>query len=78
MAWEEYLGKTIGFAKVMGDMPFSDGSLATEIMNYSLNPQGFLESKLRLMPLIPHAWSEGTPDYIYGHCYSSNYWNGYL
>tara|TARA_R100001594_G_scaffold11979_1_gene26848 strand:+ start:12081 stop:14408 length:2328 start_codon:yes stop_codon:yes gene_type:complete len=60
MAWEEYLGKTVGFAKVMGKMPYSDGSLALEIMNLTLNPEGFLESKFRIMPLIPNEWSDSS------------------
>ena len=65
MSWEEYLGKTVGFAKVMGDMPFSDGSLALEIMNLSLNSNGFLESKFRIMPLIPDEWSDSSSTGVY-------------
>jgi hypothetical protein len=61
MAYEEYQGKTIGFAKVMGELPVSDGSLAYEIMNYTANEEGFLENKFKIMPLIPTEWSvDGT------------------
>tara|TARA_Y100000034_G_scaffold105955_1_gene134283 strand:+ start:490 stop:2784 length:2295 start_codon:yes stop_codon:yes gene_type:complete len=56
VAWNDYRGKTVGFAKVMGEVPFSDGSLAYEIMNFNLNEEGFLESRFRLMPLIPDEW----------------------
>ena len=37
MSWPEYKGKTIGFAKVMGQLPVSDGSVAYEIMKLSWN-----------------------------------------
>ena len=56
MSWPDYEGKTVGFAKIMGELPLSDGSLAYEIMNFSITEEGFLESKFRLMPLIPDEW----------------------
>jgi len=57
LAWKEYLGRTIGFAKVMAEAPFSDGTLAFEIFNFNLNERGFLESRFRIMPLIPSQWA---------------------
>ena len=41
MAFPEYLGKTVGFAKVMGELPVSDGTVAYEIMNFTATPTGF-------------------------------------
>lgn len=57
MAWPEYKGKTVGFAKVMGELPVSDGTVAYEIMNFTATPTGFLENKFKLMPLIPNEWN---------------------
>lgn len=61
MAWPEYKGKTIGFAKVMGELPVSDGTVAYEIMNFTATPTGFLENKFSLMPLIPTEWNMESP-----------------
>ena len=57
MAFPEYLGKTVGFAKVMGELPVSDGTVAYEIMNFTATPTGFLENTFKLMPLIPNEWN---------------------
>jgi len=58
MSWPDYKGLTVGFSKVMGELPVSDGSLAYEIMNFTANEEGFLESKMFNMPLIPKAWNQ--------------------
>ena len=57
MSWPEYKGKTVGFAKVMGQLPVSDGSVAYEIMNFHGTETGFLENKFKIMPLIPSVWN---------------------
>lgn len=59
MSWPEYKGKTIGFAKVMGQLPVSDGSVAYEIMNFHGTKAGFLENKFKILPLIPDEWNSG-------------------
>ena len=56
MSWDDYKGKTVGFAKVMGELPVSDGSLAQRIYNFTATEEGFLEAKLANMPLIPRNW----------------------
>ena len=57
MSWPEYKGKTIGFAKVMGELPISNGTLAYEIMNFTSSDTGFLENKFKILPLIPNEWN---------------------
>lgn len=57
MSFPEYQGKTVGFAKIMAEVPVSDGKLAFEIMNFSRTPEGFLENRFSLMPLIPDEWN---------------------
>tara|TARA_Y100000401_G_scaffold38880_1_gene29430 strand:+ start:15805 stop:18162 length:2358 start_codon:yes stop_codon:yes gene_type:complete len=57
MSFPEYQGKTVGFAKVMAEVPVSDGKLAFEIMNFSRTKDGFLENRFSLMPLIPDQWN---------------------
>lgn len=56
MSWPDYEGKTVGFAKVMGELPVSDGSLAYRIVNFTATEEGFLDSKYVTMPLIPNDW----------------------
>tara|TARA_Y100001973_G_scaffold104020_1_gene172748 strand:+ start:10876 stop:13281 length:2406 start_codon:yes stop_codon:yes gene_type:complete len=58
MSFPEYKGKNIGFAKVMAEVPVSDGTLAYEILNYTATEEGFLENKFRMMPLIPYEWND--------------------
>jgi len=58
VSWPDYEGKTVGFAKIMGELPLSDGSLAYEIINFNLTEEGFLESRFRIMPLIPDEWDK--------------------
>jgi len=57
VSWPEYKGKTIGFAKVMGELPISNGTLAYEIMNFTSSDTGFLENKFKILPLIPNEWN---------------------
>jgi len=52
----DYQGKSVGFAKVMAEVPVSDGAVAEEILNFSLNEKGFLDSTFRIMPIIPDEW----------------------
>ena len=49
--------RSIGLGKIIYEAPVSDGTFADEIMNFSRTDRGFLESGLRLMPLIPDEWS---------------------
>ena len=56
MSFPDYKGKTVGFAKVMGELPVSDGELAYEIVGFTATEEGFLESKSLNMPLIPYEW----------------------
>lgn len=48
--------KTIGLARIIGEYPLSTGEAALEITNFSGTDKGILESGLRVMPLVPHAW----------------------
>ena len=57
MSWPEYKGRTVGFAKIMGELPVSDGTTAYEIMNFTATTTGFLENRFSLMPLIPEEWN---------------------
>jgi hypothetical protein len=59
MGQREYLGKTVGFAKIMADVDISDGTAALEIVNFHANDAGYLDNTFRLMPLIPNAWRGG-------------------
>ena len=64
MSFPEYQGRTVGFAKVMAELPISDGSLAYEIMNFTGTSKGFLENRFTLMPLIPNEWNSEGKDQI--------------
>ena len=54
--YKDYAGKAIG-AKVMSEVPLSDGTQAYQIINFDVDPEGFLTSNFRLMPLIPNIWN---------------------
>ena len=54
--------KPVGYAKVMADAPISQGDQATEILNWDIDTRGkFLESKVRVMPLVPTEWQTFQP-----------------
>lgn len=50
------LGRSMGAARVVAEVPFSDGTTAYEITNFTLDERGILDSTFRLMPLIPAEW----------------------
>lgn len=52
----KYAGKSVGLAKVMAELPYSDGSTASEIVGFRVDERGVLDSTFRLMPLIPDEW----------------------
>ena len=72
MSWPDYKGKTVGFAKVMGELPVSDGSLAYLIYNYTATNEGFLSNRLVNMPLIPKAWNPDS-DFNYSPVFENVY-----
>ena len=45
-----------GAAKVVAELPFSDGSTALEIKGFWMREDGILDSTLRIMPFIPDEW----------------------
>ena len=50
-----------GGAKVISELPITDGSTALEIHGYTLDETGLLDATFRLMRLVPIQWSNGTP-----------------
>ena len=61
--WKGYKGVSVGLARVMGEMPFSDGTTANLIQNWTVDENGMMSSRYRLMPLIPNEWnSDAQPD----------------
>lgn len=56
MAFKDYRGQTVGFARVMADVPYGDGTTALEIVNFRIDNRGVLDSTFRIMPLIPKEW----------------------
>ena len=46
-----------GGAKVISELPITDGSTALEIHGYTLDETGLLDSTFRLMRLVPIQWS---------------------
>lgn len=46
-----------GVARVMADAPYSDGTIALEIKNFSMDESGVLDSTFRVMPFIPNVWN---------------------
>ena len=72
MSWPDYKGKTIGFAKVMAELPVSDGSLAHLIYNYTATKEGFLSTRSVNMPLIPKAWNKDS-EYNYSLAFENVY-----
>ena len=61
--WKGYKGVSVGLARVMGETPFSDGTTANLIQNWTVDENGMMSSRYRLMPLIPNEWnSSAQPD----------------
>jgi len=54
--FKDYAAKAIT-AKVMSEVPISDGDKAYRIINFDVDQQGFLNFNFRLMPLIPDEWN---------------------
>lgn len=54
------IDRSVGVGKIITEAPVSDGTYADEIMNFSRTDRGFLESGVKLMPLIPSEWSSGS------------------
>lgn len=46
----------IGVGKVVVELPVSDGTTATEILNWTMDESGVLDSTWRMMPFIPYEW----------------------
>lgn len=63
MAWDDYKGRSIGLAKIMAEVPLSDGLVADEILNFTLDERGYLDSTFEIMPLIPNEWRGSQPPY---------------
>jgi hypothetical protein len=58
--WRGYKGVSVGLARVMGEMPFSDGSTANLIQNWTVDENGMMSSRYRIMPFIPNEWNSGS------------------
>ena len=56
MGWKKKVALPVGYARVMADLPQSDGTVAYEILNFSVDERGLLESRFRAMPLHPKEW----------------------
>lgn len=54
--FKDYQAKALT-AKVMAEVPISDGSKAYQIINFDVDKEGFLSFNFRLMPLIPDTWN---------------------
>tara|TARA_R100001015_G_C4635122_1_gene203576 strand:- start:5480 stop:7849 length:2370 start_codon:yes stop_codon:yes gene_type:complete len=64
MAFPEYKGRTVGFAKIMAELPISDGKLAHEIINFHGTSDGSLDSRFAIMPLVPDQWNTEGKDFL--------------
>jgi hypothetical protein len=56
----EHRAVMAGFARVMDESPYSDGSTASLILNWFADDRGYLRAGIPLMPVIPSEWR--TPD----------------
>ena len=56
MAWRDYRGQSVGLARIMSENPYSDGTTALLIENWTLDEQDYLESTYRIMPFLPDEW----------------------
>jgi hypothetical protein len=54
--WRDYDGKSIGRARVMAEVPVSDGSTALRIENFWMDERGVLVNDFAIMPHIPDEW----------------------
>jgi len=59
--WKGYKGASVGLARVMGEAPFSPGNTANLISNWSVDENGMLSTRYRIMPLIPNEWNSNAP-----------------
>ena len=57
--WDEQISKRVGYSRVMANVPLGADE-ALEINNFGVDEQGFLDSTVRLMPLVPDEWYGGT------------------
>jgi len=58
MGWRNKSVLPVGYARVMADMPQSDGTLAYEIVNFGIDDRGLLDSSFKAMPLHPKNWGK--------------------
>mgnify|MGYP003139163769 CR=1 FL=1 len=58
--WKGYKAVSVGLARVMGEMPFSQGTSANLIENWTVDENGMMSSKYRIMPLIPDEWNNAS------------------
>ena len=56
MGWKKKVALPVGYGRVMAEMPQSDGTVAYEIVNFSVDDRGLLDSSFRIMPLHPKEW----------------------
>ena len=64
-AWRNYRGQSIGLARIMADVPYSDGKTAQLIRNFVLDERGRLDSTYRIMELIPPQLNGGLPPFAF-------------
>ena len=57
MAWPEYEAVVLGSARIMDESSLTEGDTAYLILNFWMNETGYLESRFRIMPLIPGQWN---------------------
>lgn len=55
--WKGYKGASVGLARIMGETPFSTGQTANLIQNWTVDENGMMSSRFRIMPLIPNQWN---------------------
>ena len=60
-SWRDYKGQSLGLARVMSEVPYSDGKTAQLIKNWVVDEKGYLDSTYRIMAFIPYEWNGGLP-----------------
>lgn len=60
--YPDYLGVSLGAPRIMAEVPVDpEQKYAQLILNWRLDPMGFLDSRQRKMHLIPQIWSGANP-----------------
>ena len=68
--WKGYKGSSVGMARVMGELPFSDGKTADLIQNFTVSEIGIMSTKHRIMPLIPNEWNSNAQPAAFGTAFT--------